>query len=511
MAEVQEQTEMTKLQKALYDYAITIILLLSATAINYLTILYYDNAVNVSGIYLLAVILISLLTGSYVWGIISALCSVVGTNFCFTYPYFAIDFSVSGYPFTFFIMGAVALGSCALTVNMRKQRDQAHQREKMTQVINEVDQRLLQVECKKDIVALLLECLYTQLECPILYMELQGDKLVCQGHNGNIPEQLESLHYDIALQSIEQRRIVGRGIDEENDKGFLSIPVMWQERTLGAVCVLLYERILSPDVRAFAQGLVNHFAIAFERQELSETQQRILMEKQAEQTRGYLLRAISHDLRTPLTGILGASGSILENGERMQSDLKNRLIQDIHEEARWLLRMIENVLSVTKIGNYNPELKKSMEPVEEVVADSVVKCKKYFPDLKIMLCLPEELIMLPMDPVLIRQVLINLIDNAYRHGNSRKNIELMVEKKDDFVEFSVQDYGAGMATEDLTKVFSGMGLQKRKDGDSSRGLGLGMSICKIIIEAHSGQIFAENTAGKGLRVAFRLPMEEKKA
>ena len=142
----------------------------------------------------------------------------------------------------------------------------------MTQVINEVDQRLLQVECKKDIVALLLECLYTQLECPILYMELQGDKLVCQGHNGNIPEQLESLHYDIALQSIEQRRIVGRGIDEENDKGFLSIPVMWQERTLGAVCVLLYERILSPDVRAFAQGLVNHFAIAFERQALSETQ-----------------------------------------------------------------------------------------------------------------------------------------------------------------------------------------------------------------------------------------------
>ena len=87
----------------------------------------------------------------------------------------------------------------------------------------------------------------------------------------------------------------------------------------------------------------------------------------------------------------------------------------------------------------------------------------------------------------------------------------LVEKKEDFVEFSVQDYGAGMATEDLTKVFSGMGLQKRKDGDSSRGLGLGMSICKIIIEAHSGQIFAENTAGKGLRVAFRLPMEEKKA
>lgn len=123
----------------------------------------YHKTINVSGIYLLAVILTSLLTGSYFWGMLSALGGVVGTNFCFTYPYFAIDFSLSGYPLTFFIMALVAIGTCALTVNMRKQRDAAHRREKMANILNEMDQRLLQIDEKKQIVALLLEYLHIQL------------------------------------------------------------------------------------------------------------------------------------------------------------------------------------------------------------------------------------------------------------------------------------------------------------------------------------------------------------
>lgn len=499
-----------KVQAFFYHYAITVILLLSATVINYLIVFMYDRTINVSGIYLLAVILISLLSGSYFWGMLSALCSVVGTNFCFTYPFFAIDFSLSGYPLTFAIMAFVSAGTCAVTVNVRKQRDQAHRREQMAYILNEMDQNLLQIETKEQIVALLLEYLHTQLERPVLYLELKDKNLVCLGHVEAAPEKIAPIHYEIVRSSLEQKKIVGRGVDEENAEGFLSIPVVWQQRTFGAACIMLGDEILPAEMRHYAQGLVNHFAIAFERQELSEAQQQILMEKQAEQTRGYLLRAISHDLRTPLTGILGASGSILENGERMQPDLQQRLLQDIHEEARWLLRMIENVLSVTKIGNYNPELKKTLEPVEEVLADSVARCKKYFPDLKIEIQMPDDFIMLPMDPVLIRQVVINLIDNAYRHGNSKEKIELHVKLYETYLEISVQDYGKGVPEEALADLFHGLEHRQQQDGDVSRGLGLGTSICKTIVEAHEGEIFAENVAGKGLKVTFRLPMEELK-
>ncbi len=499
-----------KLQEFFQHGAITVTLILIATVINYTIVLLYDKTINVSGVYLLAIITVSLLTGSYFWGTFSALCSVVGTNFCFTYPYFAIDFSLTGYPLTFLIMAAVAVVTCALTVNIRKQRDQAHRREQMAHSINEMDQKLLQMDTKEQIAALLLEYLYTQLERPVFYLEWQEGELVCLGQRGAAEDNLPAAYDETVRQSLEQNRIIRSEQGGSQTVSCLSIPVRWQQRTFGAACILLGEEEPAKEVQDYAQGLVNHFAIAFDRQALSEIQQRILVEKQAEQTRGYLLRAISHDLRTPLTSILGASGAILENGDRMQEDIKQRLMQDVHEEARWLLRMIENVLSVTKIGNYNPELKKTLEPVEEVLADSVARCKKYFPDLKIEIHQPDELIMLPMDPILIRQVVANLIDNAYRHGNSQEKIELEVSADANDVEISVQDYGPGMAPEELKQLFRGLGGRRAKDGDGGRGLGLGMSICKTIVEAHNGQIFAENTAGKGLKVTFRLPMEEMK-
>ncbi len=489
---------------------ITVVFILIATIINYNIVLLYDKTINVSGVYLLAIITVSLLTGSYFWGTFSALCSVVGTNFCFTYPYFAIDFSLTGYPLTFLIMAAVAVITCALTVNMRKQRDEAHRREQMAKLLNEIDQKLLQMDTKEQIATLLLDSLYTQLQRPIFYLERQGDNLVCLGQRGEAEAILPAIYYETVQQSLEQKKIIRSEISAVQQEVCLSVPVMWQQCTFGAACILLGAESPAKEVREYAQGLVNHFAIAFDRQALSEIQQRILVEKQAEQTRGYLLRAISHDLRTPLTSILGASGAILENADRMQEDIKQRLMQDIHEEARWLLRMIENVLSVTKIGNYNPQLNKTLEPVEEVIADSVARSKKYFPDLKIEIQLPDELIMLPMDPVLIRQVVTNLIDNAYRHGNSQEKIELRVRAAEDYAEISVQDYGRGLPPEDLKQIFCGFGERKQKDGDTSRGLGLGMSICKTIIEVHNGQIFAENIAEKGLKVTFRLPMEEMK-
>ena len=186
---------------------ITVVLILIATVINYNIVLLYDKTINVSGVYLLAIITVSLLTGSYFWGTFSALCSVVGTNFCFTYPYFAIDFSLTGYPLTFLIMAAVAVVTCALTVSMRKQRDEAHRREQMAQLLNEMDRKLLQMDTKEQIVTLLLDSLYTQLERPIFYLERQGERLVCLGRRGEAEATLPEICYETVQQSLEQKKI----------------------------------------------------------------------------------------------------------------------------------------------------------------------------------------------------------------------------------------------------------------------------------------------------------------
>ena len=122
--------------------------------------------------------------------------------------------------------------------------------------------------------------------------------------------------------------------------------------------------------------------------------------------------------------------------------------------------------------------------------------------------MPDDFIMLPMDPILIRQVVTNLIDNAYRHGNSKEKIELDVQTDEQFVSISVQDYGKGLPQEDLKQLFYGLKEERMQGGDGARGLGLGMTICKTIVEAHDGKIFAENIEGKGLKVTFQLPVEE---
>ncbi len=505
----------------LKQFVMTVVVLAIATAINYIVVFAYEKTTNVTGVFLLSIIIVSMMTGRYFWGILSSIYSMFATNYIFMYPFFAFDFSLAGYPLTFLVMATTSVLTCALTLNMQSQRDHAERREKMAHLMNEMDRKLLRADTREEIIELLMEHMYIQVEHPVLYLERPGTSFIFL-EKMELTEETFALverqkieadylpdYYRAACRALEGRCIIEDHLDAERSDSVLCLPVMWQSKVFGVVCIILGEDALTNEIQEYAQAIINHFAIAFDHQALRETQQQILMEKQEEQLRGSLLRSISHDLRTPLTGILGASGSILENEERMQPELRRKLLLDINEEAHWLLRMIENVLSVTKIGNHNTTLKKMLEPVEEVIADSVARCKKYYPDLKIEIQQPDDLIMIPMDPVLIRQVLTNLIDNAYRHGKSDQKIELSVMLYDSYVEISVQDYGPGMSTEDLQHVFRGLGRRKQQDSDGSRGLGLGVSICKTIVEAHDGQLVAENVAGKGLKVTFRLPVGER--
>lgn len=505
----------------LNQMVITLVVISIATAVNCVVVFTYQSTTNVSGVFLLSVIIVSILTGQYFWGIFSAFYGVVATNFFFMYPFFVFTLSLDGYWLTFMIMATTSAITCAMTVNLHKQREVAKRKEKMAYLMNEMDRKLLRADAKEEIIELLMEHLHIQTERPILYLErADGEFLILDesdiseetfempGQRFKVEEKYMAEYYRNARRALAEKRIISDDLDPVRGDGVLCMPILWQDKVFGVACIILGEDALNNEIEEYAQSIINHFAIAFDHQALRVIQQQILMEKQEEQLRGSLLRSISHDLRTPLTSILGASGSIIENEERMQPELRRKLLQDINEEAHWLLRMIENVLSVTKIGNHNTKLKKMLEPVEEVVADSVARCKKYYPELKIKIDQPDDLIMIPMDPVLIRQVLTNLIDNAHRHGKSNQTMELSVVLQDDYVEFSVQDYGLGMAAEDLQHVFRGLGRRKQQEKDSNRGLGLGVSICKTIVEAHEGQLMAENVPDKGLKVTFRLPVGE---
>lgn len=237
-------------------------------------------------------------------------------------------------------------------------------------------------------------------------------------------------------------------------------------------------------------------------------QEKQLMEADKEKMRANLLRAVSHDLRTPLTGIIGASSSYLENEPYLSEEKKRSMVRHIGEDANWLLNMVENLLTVTRISAGESNVSKSLEPVEEVLSESVRRVKKRIPDVKVKVFMPEEFVMIPMDAMLIEQVLINLMENAYFHGNASTEIEVFTRMEEDGVMFVVRDYGAGIAPDRLESIFDGVSQRGSRESDSYRGMGIGLSICKTIIMAHGGKIWAENHE-RGAQLMFVLPVSER--
>lgn len=237
-------------------------------------------------------------------------------------------------------------------------------------------------------------------------------------------------------------------------------------------------------------------------------QEKQLREAEKEKLRANLLRAVSHDLRTPLTGIIGASSSYLENESRLSEEEKRNMVRHIGTDANWLLNMVENLLTVTRIrdGAIN-SVNKSMEAVEEVLSGAVGRARKRVPQIQVTVRMPEDFIMIPMDAMLIEQVLVNLMENAHFHAHSSKPIELYTVNEAHFVRFSVRDYGTGIAPDRLETIFDGEALTGGGDPDSYRGMGIGLSICKTIIAAHGGRIEAKN-CDQGAQISFWLPREE---
>ena len=239
--------------------------------------------------------------------------------------------------------------------------------------------------------------------------------------------------------------------------------------------------------------------------------EKFLAEAEKEKLRANLLRAVSHDLRTPLTSMIGASSSYLENEAALPPKEKRELVSEIYEDANWLLHMVENLLSITRItdGGANV-LKKTPEAAEEVLFDAVSTSRKRYPDLQIKTVIPDEFVTAPMDPLLIKQVLLNLIENAYFHAHSTKPLECTLSSTEDAIKFCIRDYGTGIAPDRLSGIFDAVPSAPSSAAstvDTRKGMGIGLSICKAIVNAHNGEITARNLT-EGAEFCFTIPKEE---
>ena len=257
-------------------------------------------------------------------------------------------------------------------------------------------------------------------------------------------------------------------------------------------------------------GITSTMTTKFKKQnQVLNEREKLLMEAEKETMRANLLRAVSHDLRSPLTSIIGLANTYLDNESQLSEEKKLEMVDGIREDANWLLNMVENLLSVTRIRVGDAQVNTSPEPLEEVVSEAVQRFRRRLPKAKVQVHVPDEFLMVPMDAMLIEQVIINLLENAVYHSGVEDAVELYVEKKDNFAEFHIRDYGRGIAPERLDTIFDGGGMEHNASGDSHKGMGIGLTICKTIITAHNGTIEAVNRE-RGAEFVFTLPLGEEK-
>ena len=238
-------------------------------------------------------------------------------------------------------------------------------------------------------------------------------------------------------------------------------------------------------------------------------QGRIEAEAEKQRMQANLLRAVSHDLRTPLTTIIGSTNAVLENYDAFSDDVKRDLIGHVRDDAQWLVRLVENILSITRIKEGVVQIVKESEAAEEIAAEAVAKFRKRFEGVRVRVSVPDELLMVPMDATLIEQVLINLMENVVLHAQTATEIVLRIRRQGELAEFAVEDNGAGIDPKVLPMLFEEMFPHAQElRGDGRRNLGIGLSVCMSIVRAHGGTMSAGNLPSGGARVAFTLPMGE---
>ncbi|HML48405.1 MAG TPA: ATP-binding protein, partial [Clostridia bacterium] len=290
---------------------------------------------------------------------------------------------------------------------------------------------------------------------------------------------------------------------------FYDWPIRGGETTLGTIRIPVETaKNMGGSQRRMLLAAMESTALAMDRVRATRQREKSNEQIVQERYRANLLRAISHDLRTPLAGIMGTAEMVMNMTEK--SDRRYALMEAVNREAGWLHALVENILSLTRLQDGRLELHKQKEAAEEVVDAAIRRISRHYPEREIAVNVPDELLIVPMDAKLIGQVLFNLLDNAVKHTPDQEEISVAVTKDihNNRAVFVVRDRGKGIAPSDLPSIFQAFYTSRAKHRDAQFGIGLGLAICDAVVRAHGGDIAAGNrTDGPGSEFRFALPLE----
>ena len=461
-----------------------------------------------------AVFINAALTDGYFYGIAATLAGVFIYDFLITYPRLRFSFTI-GFPATFLIMLVVTLLTSTVTAKIKKQTLEAQEKEYRAELLYEVNHALFSSHDKTAVAQAAVRYMKNELDrSAALFIDILTGAtpehfICCVGED--VPEDFFfSGQQRQAVQTIAQNGDAQPPYyDNDEQPTAYYTPVICQGTLYGVFIISCATEPLTPSHLAFIDLIVGQTAQALRICELAVQQRDAIVMAEKEKIHNSFLRGISHDLRTPLTSIIGASSTFLETWKSLDISTQLHLIEGIRFESQWLLGMVENILSITRIHQSGMVISKNQEMAEEVAGQAVFQFRKRWPEADITIYPPDDILLVPMDPMLIIQVLNNLLDNTQRHtGQKKAQITVRIRRQGQYAEFIVTDNGPGVNEKAAQHLFK---IQPERTGhgeDASRGLGMGLSLCKTIVEAHQGYIDACNLPHGGAQFRFGLPIEE---
>lgn len=472
----------------------------------------FDEA-NIITVYVLGVLITSVITTHRIYSLISSLVSVLVFNFLFTDPKFTLHAYDKGYPVTFAIMFFAALLTGTLAIRLKNHAKQAAQAAYRTKVLFDTNQLLQQAKDKNEIVSATAGQLIKLLKKDIVFYMSEKDALAepriftaeDRAADGSIVSENEKA---VALWVLKNNKHAGATTETLSSARCLYLAVRVNSRVYGVVGIVVDERPLDTFENSILLSILGECALSLENEKNAREKEEAAILAKNEQLRANLLRAISHDLRTPLTSISGNASNLLSNGDSFDDATKKQLYADIYDDSMWLINLVENLLSVTRIEEGHLNLHITEDLLDDVISEALRHINRQSSEHNITVQTGEDFLFAKMDSKLMVQVIINLVDNAVKYTPKGSNIVITTKKQGANAVVSVADNGDGIPDEMKDRVFDMFYSGANKVADSRRSLGLGLSLCKSIVNAHGGTIEVSDNKPHGTVFTVTLPCGE---
>lgn len=510
----------TKHREAMHMPSISVLDLLKSAGILILVtlmgLLFYNlgfTESNIITLYILGVMLIAIYTRSSICSFVASIVGVLTFNFFFTVPRFTLQAYDSEYPITFLVMFLASLLTGSLASKLKSHAKRSAQVAWRTKLLFETSQNLQRAHTQEEIISVTAKQLLKIFQRDIVAYPMD-EKGLREPEMFLVDEAASAQRYttdkerEVAQWVLANNKRAGAGTETLPDALCTYLTIRTGERVYGVVGIAASDKPLDSFETSILLSVLGECALALENQKNVEEKEAAAVLAKNEQLRANLLRSISHDLRTPLTSISGNASNLLSNGALFDTKTKEQMYADIYDDAMWLINLVENLLSVSRLEQGRMNLHLTTELIDEVVAEALRHVNRKSAEYHFHVQSSDDYLLAQMDAKLIVQVLINIIDNAMKYTPPGSDIYIGWKQEGRFIDISVADNGPGISDQAKPHIFDMFYSASNQIADSRRSMGLGLALCKSIVNAHGGEIVVSDYKPHGSIFTFSVPAGE---